>query len=1312
MIFRHRLVIWCLLTILNLPVSGQIISSTPIRDTADYPYWIEMMQDPEANFHSVQRAFEQYMANRDYNTVKGWKIFKRWEYINQSRVQPDGKLPPPDQVMKEYLNYLQSHPERSESGNWTIVGPSNLPVNNTGSPAGLGRINCIAFHPTSSNTLYIGSPSGGIWKTTNGGSSWTNLSGILPTLGISSILIDPDNPNILYIGTGDRDAGDAPGLGVYRSINGGVIWEPRSNGMGNRTVSMMIMHPSNSQIILAATSGGIYKTEDGGASWIRTTANSFFYKDIKFKPGNPAIVYATAYGNFYRSTNEGETWTQITTGVISGNRLVIGVSPANPNYVYLIQSKSYSQNYIYAGCLRSTNSGLSFTTRNTSPNILGWECNGSDNSSQAWYDLALEVDPGNAEILYVGGINTWKSTNGGASFSVKTHWYGDCGLPAVHADVHALKVSPLNARLYNCNDGGIYFTADGGTSWTEISSGLSIAQVYKIGQSQTSQTLVINGYQDNGTSIGSSSTFTKVIGGDGMECIIDYLDQNYRYGSIYYGDIRRSTGGNYYTIAAEGVNGITESGGWVTPYILHETNPNTMFAGYKNVWRSTNVKGAATWTKISSNETQNCQVLEQSPANLNILYVVREGQLKRTDNANSATPIWTSCSLPGGYTPTDLEAEPLYSDGIWATTYIGVFYSGNKGATWTDISGSLPFIPVNCIVCDESSYLDALYIGTQTGVFYRDLELGDWILFNTGLPAVDVRELEIYKGTNYSNRKIKAATYGRGLWSSDLYQQSTSGPCSNITQIAGCGSAYTQTYTGGGTGSWFNYGNNPCGVRSPGQEKIYSFTAPITGTYSLRVTSASGFADYMWKIGSCDPAGWSCIDNVGSPGYYGGMEWNEGATYYILLDDEDNTAGTHSFYINCPSPSCTDCPEYDFDITPAVTWNTHFSGHLATGCKTYRISVTEGYQYIFKTGCGDDAWAEYNTTLLLLDSNCEILAFNDDICELQSLIEWISGYSGFVYLRVSGSDSQSFGYYNLAYKILPSISAVPDSITFGAVPVGQYSSSKSYTVSAYNINDLLQIDPPYGDFQVSLDSLNNFVDFINLSPLNGIIADTKIFIRFSPGYENTYSDNISNWTFDNYEHAYVAVTGTGIANTVPTTLTLENVLIPDAGTECYGALQTIYVAGNNTTFIVQEGGTATFIAGQNILYLPGTVIMQGGYMLGYITSDFNFCDNLQQNATILTSLDENSHQPAGLSGSGLLIYPNPVISDITVETSSGEIIQELIIQLFNMQGDRVFNVRISGQTKYRCNLSELSPGMYVIQVIRNGLTESGKIIKL
>ena len=771
----NRLLLKLMVLTLLLSVQGNIALSQTASlpqtgDTSTTPYWISMMQDASVPVPDVQRAFEIYWKDRPITRGCGWKPFKRWEYNATRRMKPNGERQPADRNFKAYKEYFSGSQHKENFGNWTEMGPQTTPTGSNG----LGRLNAIGFHPTDPLVIYVGAPAGGLWKTTDGGITWSSNTDNLPTLGVSSIVVNHSNPEIIFIGTGDRDAGDAPGLGVMKTTDGGLTWNLSNTGMGNVTVGKMLMHPTNEHILLAATSGGIFKTVDAGQTWQLVSPNSGNYKDLVFKPGNPSVVYAASGGTFYKSVNGGNSWSVAGTGLQGGSRGVIGVSPAVPDLVYFLLGNSDS----YKATYKSTDGGTTFTLQSDSPNILSWGCTGGS-GGQAWYDLAIAVDPIDPNVILAGGVNIFRSLNGGVDWDIVAHWWGDCQVDNVHADLHVLEYCPLNNRLYAGNDGGIYFTDSQGDDWTMISQGLTIGQVYKIGQSATDRELVMNGYQDNGTSCHRPTGWTNVMGGDGMECAIDPTNSLYKYGTVYYGSIDRIYNfNNQGNIASNGSHGITEEGAWITPFIIDEADPNTMFIGYKNVWRSNNIRAlstnAVTWTKISGFNGSNCSVLEQSPVNPNILYVVKENhRMYRTDNANAAAPTWTELTthLPSASTPSDLECHPKLQNVVYMTSDNQVFKSTDKGVTWTNITMGLPDVLYTTIVYCKGSQ-EGLYVGSDLGVFYKDASMSSWINFSNGLPLTgNINELEIYyDAANPENNTIRAATYGRGLWESSLHQ--------------------------------------------------------------------------------------------------------------------------------------------------------------------------------------------------------------------------------------------------------------------------------------------------------------------------------------------------------------------------------------------------------------------------------------------------------------------------------------------------------------------------------------------------------------
>jgi len=741
--------------------------------------WIDKMQDPNENFYEVQKEFNDYWENKTIEKGKGWKQFKRWENFMEQRVFPDG-VQHPELLWEEYNSLHASNNQFNmlPPNVWTQVGPSNVPLQSNGSKRGIGRVNTIAFHPTDANTIYVGAPAGGFWKSVNGGQTWQTSTDFLANLGVSDIAIHPTNPDTIYIITGDRDGGDTYAYGLLKSYDGGTSWQMTGLSFnvtqyykGNR----ILIDPNNPNVLIVATSNGIYRSVDGGNTFVNTFSISI--TSMEFHPTNSDVIYGGSKGStsIYKSSDNGISWNQAGIGLPSQSDVVracVGVTADNPSVVYALFG---GNNNGFYGVYKSTDEGQTWTQQANSPNLLGWSTTGSDSGGQAWYDLAFEVSSQDENTLFVGGVNCWKSTNGGQSWNINTHWYGGGGATYMHADEHMLKYNPLNNYVYSGNDGGLYYSSDNGNIWTDISDGLQITQFYSLGVSQTVQDKVITGAQDNGTFLKTATNWDAVIGGDGMECIIDYTDANIMYGALYYGDIRKSTnGGNSFSSI-----GPSNNGAWETPYELDRNNPQIMYIGYDELHKTTD--GGNSWNIITNNETNGGKIDEigMSKSNSNVIYFSDGANIFTTTNGGGS---WVNINNNLPYkTISYIIVHPNDANKVWVTLsgYTAsekVYKTTDGGNSWVNISGTLPNIPVNCIVLDESSNNENLYIGTDLGVFITDSTLTDWNMFNNNsLPNVIVSELEI----QYQSNKLIAATFGRGLWDIDL--QITSPPIADFS---------------------------------------------------------------------------------------------------------------------------------------------------------------------------------------------------------------------------------------------------------------------------------------------------------------------------------------------------------------------------------------------------------------------------------------------------------------------------------------------------------------------------------------------------
>ena len=728
--------------------------------------YVDLMNDPTVNFYDVVDAFNEYWEGKSVEKGRGWKQFKRWEAFMEPRVYPTGIRPNAQALYQGYTSGIQGTSSASTGclGQWSIVGPFD-----GNSLDGIGRVNVIAFHPTIPNTLYAGAPAGGLWKSTDDGLTWSTNTDLLPNLGVSAILIDPTNPLIMYIGTGDRDAGDTYSLGVMKSVDGGQSWNPTGlsfNLIQSARISGMAMHKDSTHYLVAATRNGIYRSLDGGDSWTVEVGGTFGCL-VQVPGTNKLYAGTSSNGRIWMSNDFGDTWTMLTSGLpMNAGRVELATTSADTNYVYALYGAN--NNGLY-GVYRTTNGGTSWTQRHgASPNLLDWSTNGSGSGGQAWYDLSIAVSPLDKEVVLTGGVNVWRSNNGGSSFALSGHWYGGGGASFVHADHHWMIFKSGTNQVYAGCDGGVYKSGNGGVnnSWVSRNIGLSITQYYKIGTTEADTTLTIAGAQDNGTHLNDNG-WDKVGGGDGMDCAISASDGNTMYRSIYYGDFDKSTNGGIsfnssFNLPPAG------TGNWVTPFLASRINSNTLYAGFTKLWKSTNAGGSFSATSTNNIQgSSNIDCIAEALSNSNVLYVSIDERLFHSTDGGQ-TWNWITSNVGSSNVITGIAVDPTDENHVWISKsgyYSGtkVYETFNAGGAWYNRSGSLPNIPANCIAVQPNSN-GIVYVGTDLGVYYRDASMTDWVPFMQGLPNTVINDIEILNTAGI----IRVGTYGRGVWQSPL----------------------------------------------------------------------------------------------------------------------------------------------------------------------------------------------------------------------------------------------------------------------------------------------------------------------------------------------------------------------------------------------------------------------------------------------------------------------------------------------------------------------------------------------------------------
>jgi photosystem II stability/assembly factor-like uncharacterized protein len=720
-------------------------------------------------------------------------------------------------------------PLPATASGWEELGPGNIG----------GRVLAMVIDPGNPRTIYAGTADGGVWKTTSAGQSWAPVGDLFPSLAVGSLAMDPTNSDIVYAGTGEGSFnGDSVrGAGIFQTTDGGNTWVqmPGTATADFYFVNSMMISPKTGQLY-AATRTGVWTFDAGAGKWNQLLVPHTFLGCFSLALRNDAAgndVLFAACGSFLQggvfrnpqAQTASSPWELVFTNAAMG-RTSLAIAPSNPDVIYAVSaSNADGPNHFYnqglLGVFRSTQGGAAgtWTTRVsnrskdlqstlllTNPVILVLAaCNFGQGFplNQGWYDITIAVDPTNPDTVFVGGIDLFRSDDGGQTFGAASYWWTQPDLPYNHADQHALAFHPgydghANQTLYIGNDGGVFRTSNAlnktaqgsvtnlcndvnsKVSYTALNHGFAATQFYA-GAVFPDNATYFGGTQDNGTVAGTDSAgadaWITILGGDGGFVAVDPTHTNVLYAENTGLSIQKSIdSAQTFNNAVAGI--VDNNFLFIAPFVMDPTNPQRLWAGGSFLWRTNDA--AAHWSRASSRIAGALQAsisaIAVAPTDPNhVLMATDEGVIHRNSAALSAkgNTKWPFAKPRPGYV-SSVAFDPTNSSVAYATyaTFGGthVFRSADGGATWTGIDGSgagaLPDIPAESIVVDPANPTN-LYLGTDAGVFVSTDSGQSWAVELTGFPDAVADQLVMFADKS-GNRSVYAFTHGRGTWRVNL----------------------------------------------------------------------------------------------------------------------------------------------------------------------------------------------------------------------------------------------------------------------------------------------------------------------------------------------------------------------------------------------------------------------------------------------------------------------------------------------------------------------------------------------------------------
>ncbi len=641
---------------------------------------------------------------------------------------------------------------------WEDIGPDVLKDGWHGAD-NAGRMCDIVVDPRDPRVIYAAAASGGLWKSVDDAKTWKPIADHQASLSYGALLIDPFNPDVIYAGTGEPhySLDSYHGAGMLRSRDAGKSWELLGSDifLGGH-FSRIVANPKRPGLIYAATSRGVYRSADAGGTWVKLLDGCA--TDIVINRQNPNSLIALlahmsgdSRNGLYASTDAGNSWKKLTADVPSDGlklgRSQMGQCWSQPQVIY---AAMYAVSQSLIGLYRSNDFGKTWTRLPNCPPYCG---------GAAWYDNYVGVHPTNPNIVFVAGNTTFRSMDGGETWTDCTRSWN---IGTVHPDHHAFGFDLRNPpRLYLCTDGGIFRTIDNGDTWEAVNTGLGTLQFVAVDVHPTDKNIAYGGAQDNGTSTRfDSNAWVNIIGGDGGTTLVNWKNPNIVY-SEYIGllIIKSIDGGKSYQW--EKTKGLDMEGAlFYAPFNLDPNDPDILVAGSRRVSRSTN--GAESWEPISPPLGGSVSAVSVAPGNSKVIYAgTTTGKVWVTPNTGKNWYDITK-GLPRGYVSyvcIDPRSPRTIYVSLMGWSQQRIWKSTDAGGTWKDVSGDLPGMPIRMIAINPRKP-NTVYIATEIGVFVSETGGGNWKRLGRGLPSLPIFTIMVNTTTNY----ITVATHGRGAW--------------------------------------------------------------------------------------------------------------------------------------------------------------------------------------------------------------------------------------------------------------------------------------------------------------------------------------------------------------------------------------------------------------------------------------------------------------------------------------------------------------------------------------------------------------------